>query len=183
MDSISVVKANILHFIDDNSSGTSGYHINQLIQYTVTVWNSYQPLWSPNNYVTQLLLSSNQSTLPRSNVMKGNEHQRSNHSNRKAMPKHPDVVPGSTQYIAQKEKYIMILGDNIICGIRKKEFRKYIKVNVYFHCFQGSIAEDMFRYMQLTPNCWILEIALLHVGTNDLAGKDGQKISSWRLQI
>lgn len=75
----------------------------------------------------------------------------------------------------RKEKSITILGDSIIGRTRKKTFNKSIKANASIYSLKEFLAQDMFSYVQSTLNCGTLDVAVLHVVTNDLVGKDGQK--------
>ena len=83
----------------------------------------------------------------------------------------------------QKGKCITILGDSIIGRIRKKTFNKCIKANASIYSLKELLAQDMFSYVQSILNRGTLDLAVLHVGTNDLVGRDGQKNMQWRLQI
>lgn len=77
----------------------------------------------------------------------------------------------------------MTLGDNLIGVTHQKKFMKYINGNAYIHSSKESLAQDMLSYLQPTLNRGISDVAALHVGTNDLLGKNGQKNPQWRSQI
>ena len=96
-----------------------------------------------------------------------NSTTRENKDNNK---KNRTTVPGNTSYanIAKRGKNIALFGDSIISDIKRKEFNKHIKGNVQIKSFNGATTKDMDVYVQPTLDKKMVDIAVIHVGTNDI---------------
>ena len=83
------------------------------------------------------------------------------------------TVPGNTSYsrVTSQGKNIAIFGDSIISNIKKKEFNKHVKGNVQIKSFSGATTADMDVYVQPTLQKKVADIAVIHVGTNDIGFK------------
>ena len=89
------------------------------------------------------------------------------------------VVPGNTSYchVTSRGKNVTIFGDNIISNIKRKEFNKYIKGNAQIKSFSGATTYDMDMYVQPTLQKKVTDVAVIHVGTNDI-GFNGTESTS-----
>ena len=56
----------------------------------------------------------------------------------------------------------------MISNIKKKEFNKFIKGNAQIKSFSGATTADMDVYIQPTLQRKVADIAVIHVGTNDI---------------
>ena len=90
-----------------------------------------------------------------------------NNVNRIAPPK---TLPGNSTYseMTKKGKHIVMFGDSMISNISKKEFNKHIKGHVTVKPFRGASSEDMIKYCEPQLDRRSADIAIIHVGTNDI---------------
>ena len=66
-------------------------------------------------------------------------------------------------------KKVIAFGDNIIRGLRVREFNEQVK-NSYakFRSFPGCNSKEMLHYIEPTLETGFYDSAILHVGVNDL---------------
>ena len=85
------------------------------------------------------------------------------------------------KYCAEKRN-ITLIGNSIIGGTCKKDFNKCIQGNTYINLLTGSLVQHILSYIQSTLNGGKSDVAVLHVETNNLAGRNDKTVPLWRLQ-
>ena len=82
----------------------------------------------------------------------------------------PIHVPGRTSYagVVSKGKRLAVFGDSMINRFNRKEFYRLVKGHCTFKSFQGANSKDLNHYVLQTLNNVKPDVAMVHVGTNDV---------------
>ena len=142
--------------------------------------NKNNPLHNPNQWTKvpgtkQTLAKQQTPSFESPNRFTGLINPSSQHSaSRSARPKPTLTVPGHTSYsnVTKHGKTITLFTDSIASRIKRKEMNVHVKGNLHINVFKGATAKAMYTYVNPTLDSNTPDVALIHVGTNDVGAGD-----------